>query len=86
MQYWMVGKLRTTATGYQLQAALNPRPDAERVHADAEQVGWDETPLPGSQSDHAHDYAIHACNGKASPSLAPDQNRRQNRKTTRQII
>jgi hypothetical protein len=69
-----------------LQAASHPRSNAEHIHRNAEQVCRNEPQLPGPQSDHADDRAIHARNRKPGPALAPDQNRRKNRKTARQII
>ena len=72
--------------GYWLGACLHPRPDAEHIHRNAEQVRRDKPHLPGSQSDHANNRAIHARNSEPSPTLATDQNCRKNCKTARQII
>ena len=39
---------------------LEPRPDADRVDADAKQICWNESELRRLNSDDAHDQAVDA--------------------------
>jgi hypothetical protein len=64
----------------------SPMPQVVRIESDAKEVAGQESEFRRSQSDDADDDAICSGNHPSLPEFLPDEDRREDRQHTRQII
>jgi hypothetical protein len=64
----------------------SPIPQVVRIESDAEKITGKKSEFRRSHSDQTDDDAICSGNDPALPQLLPDEDRRKNGQTTRQII
>jgi hypothetical protein len=84
--YVLYGRWHGVTVLLKLPWSFDPGPNAEPVYPNAEKVRRNEAELRCSHSDDANDDAVNAGHDKAQPLLAPDENRREDRKATRDVI
>lgn len=77
---------RLTARPTVLRPFPKPRPQADPIDSNAEQIGWDKSKLRRTHPNDAKNGAVNSSHYQTAPSLAPYQNRRKHRQTTREII